>query len=124
MSPGFRGDPNLKGEQRQALEFVLRSPDEVIGLRGRAGAGKTQLLQALVGALAEGKGQAAFGRLDRLGAVEQLDDDTRYRTLAVQFVASVKAGKSALVVSPTWREIEEVTGEVRAQLRDAGLLGT
>ena len=53
-----------------------------------------------------------------------MDDDTRYRTLAAQYVASVKAGKSALAVSPTWREIEEVTGEVRAQLRNAGLLGT
>jgi len=46
------------------------------------------------------------------------------RALASHYVASLKAGKSALIVSPTWREIEEVTGEVRVQLRDASLLGT
>ena len=42
LAPGFRRRLQPQGEQRQALEFVLRSPDEVIGLRGRAGTGKTQ----------------------------------------------------------------------------------
>jgi len=34
--------------------------------------------RAAIGELAEGKGQAAFRRLDRLGAVEQCADETRY----------------------------------------------
>jgi hypothetical protein len=38
-------------------------------------------------------------------------------------VDSCQAGKSALIVSPTWREIEAVTSEVRQRLKAVGRLG-
>ncbi|HRZ58384.1 MAG TPA: AAA family ATPase [Candidatus Paceibacterota bacterium] len=47
----YRPTGALEPEQEQALQLILRSPDEVIALQGRAGAGKTQLLQELVRAI-------------------------------------------------------------------------
>jgi ATP-dependent exoDNAse (exonuclease V) alpha subunit len=247
LHPGFIGSPKLTAEQQQALQFILRSPDEVIALRGHAGTGKTRLLRELVrgieeryaavvlapmaaavevlreqgfkqaatvqrfladpdfqqraagkalivdeagflslrdllavveaartlrcrlilsgdtrqhhgveagdalrllevhsslrtvqiqniqrqvdreyraaiGELANGQGQEALRRLERLGAVHEVEDETRYQHLANAYAASVKAGKSALAVSPTWREIEQVTTEVRARLKTDGRL--
>lgn len=249
LRPDFRAASALTAEQRQALEFILRAPDEVIALRGRAGTGKTRLLQELVRGVeekykavvlaptsaavevlrgqgfkhaatvqrfladtgfqqrsagkalivdeagflslhdlvalvettrslrcrlilsgdtgqhsgvaagdalrileehsalrpvelkniqrqvdheyreavrefAQGQGSMALRRLDRIGAVLAQPDGMRYLNLAEHYVTSIKSGKSALVVSPTWREIKQVTEEVRQRLKEEKLLAT
>ena len=80
--------------------------------------------RAAIGELAQGEGLEALRRLERLGAVHEVEDEFRYQLLADAYAASVKAGKSALAVSPTWREIEQVTTEVRARLKIDGRLAT
>jgi conjugative relaxase-like TrwC/TraI family protein len=72
--------------------------------------------------LADGQGLKALARLERLGAVEEIDGLQRYQRLAEEYLASIKAGKSALVVSPTWREIEQVTAAIRDGLKKQGTL--
>ena len=47
----------------------------------------------------------------------------RHEALATDYVAAVKAGKSALVISPTHAEGERVTREIRAKLKVAKKLG-
>jgi ATP-dependent exoDNAse (exonuclease V) alpha subunit len=42
--------------------------------------------------------------------------------LAADYVASLQAGKSALIITPTWREGEITTGQVRQDLKAAGRL--
>ena len=243
----FSGDPNLTEEQRLALGMVLRSPDQVVGFRGGAGTGKSELLHKMVRGLegrkpvmvlaptaaavedlrqkglsraatvqrflgdeqfqsdaqdrvlvvdeagllstkdmlalvecaqarrcrlvlsgdtrqhsgvqagdalrlleqrstlqlasvqgivrqidreyrsaiadlAQGKGMEGLARLEKLGAVHEVRNENRYQILAADYVASLKRGKSALIVSPTWREIERVTAEVRERLKQEGLL--
>jgi conjugative relaxase-like TrwC/TraI family protein len=76
-----------------------------------------------IAAFAAGDGPQGLLRLRRLGAVREIGDEERYRELATAYRASVEAGKSTLVVSPTWREIEQVTSAVRAQLKVCGKLG-
>ena len=247
LNPHFHGNSDLSEEQRTALQWVLRSPDEVVILRGRAGTGKTRVLREIVrgieerhpavvlaptaaavevlrkeglaqtatvqrfladpefqraaqgrtivvdeasflsvkdglklieavrtlrarlilsgdsrqhsgveagdalrlledraglqpvtvsrvrrqvnreyrtaiGELAQGQGPQALQRLERLGAVEEIDDASRYITLAAAYVSSLKSGKSALIVSPTWREIDTVTAEVRDRLKNELML--
>jgi len=46
-------DPALSGEQREAALLILNSKDKVTGLRGRAGTGKTRMMQATVKAIEE-----------------------------------------------------------------------
>jgi conjugative relaxase-like TrwC/TraI family protein len=79
--------------------------------------------RAAIGELAEGLGSEALARLARLGALQEVGEDERYGRLAAEYVGSLKSGKSALVVSPTWREIKQVTDEVRTRLKAEQLLG-
>ena len=67
----------------------------------------------------------AFAKLLELGAVtEALTDDGRlYQRAADAYLSATKQGKSALLVSPTWAEIEAVTDKVREALKAAGVVG-
>ncbi|MCP5523240.1 MAG: relaxase domain-containing protein [Verrucomicrobiales bacterium] len=72
---------------------------------------------------AQGNGPGGLARLARLGAVVENPEPERYALLADDYLTSVRAKKSALVVSPTWHEIEAVTHEIRKRLKGHGLLG-
>ena len=69
----------------------------------------------------------AFAKLVELGAVTEIsadglhaDDGQLYQKAAAAYVSAIKRGKSALLVSPTWAEIDAVTEKVRATLKADG----
>jgi ATP-dependent exoDNAse (exonuclease V) alpha subunit len=66
----------------------------------------------------------AFARLVELGAVSEIanDDGQLYQRAADAYVSATKQGKSALLVSPTWAEIEAVTEKVRETLKAGGAI--
>ena len=76
-----------------------------------------------VQALSEGRTADGFNQLDKLGWVREVAETDRYKALAEEYVAAVSAGKSALVVSPTHREGDWITYEIRAHLKEAKRLG-
>ena len=76
-----------------------------------------------VQALSEGRTADGFRHLDALGWVREVPEAERYQALAADYVDAVAAGESALVVSPTHREGERVTQEIRRRLKSAGRLG-
>jgi hypothetical protein len=67
----------------------------------------------------------AFAKLLELGAVtEALTDDGKlYQRAADAYLSATKQGRSALLVSPTWSEIEAVTDKVRETLKADGVIG-
>src|SRR3984957_15455102 len=67
----------------------------------------------------------AFAKLLELGAVTEMetDDGKLYQKAADAYLVATKRGKSALLVSPTWAEIDAVTEKVRDTLRTRGVLG-
>lgn len=77
----------------------------------------------------------AFAKLLELGAVtevladghpadgHQTGDGGLYQRAADAYLSATKQGKSALLVSPTWAEIEAVTDKVRDTLRAQHVLG-
>jgi conjugative relaxase-like TrwC/TraI family protein len=73
--------------------------------------------KAVVADLRGGNLEGAFKRLDKLGMLREMDADKRHEALATDYAAAVKAGKSALVISPTHAEGERVTREIRAKLK-------
>jgi conjugative relaxase-like TrwC/TraI family protein len=79
--------------------------------------------KAVVADLRKGDLGNAFVQLNRLGMLREMDADKRHEALATDYVAAVKAGKSALVISPTHAEGERVTREIRAKLKAAKKLG-
>jgi len=80
--------------------------------------------KAVVADLQGGNLESAFKRLDKLGMLREMDADKRHEALATDYAAAVKAGKSALVISPTHAEGERVTREIRAKLKTAKKLGS
>jgi conjugative relaxase-like TrwC/TraI family protein len=67
----------------------------------------------------------AFAKLLELGAVTEAltDDGQLYQRAANAYLSATKQGRSALLVSPTWAEIEAVTDKVRDTLKAQGVLG-
>ena len=76
----------------------------------------------VVQALSEGQTGAGFRALDKLGWIHEVHGDERYQALEHEYVASVQAGKSALVISPTHMEGDTITRSIRAELKDDGWL--
>jgi conjugative relaxase-like TrwC/TraI family protein len=71
----------------------------------------------------------AFAKLVELGAVTEVPADGHhtangqlYQRAADAYVSATKQGKSALLVSPTWAEIEAVTEKVRETLKADGVI--
>ena len=71
----------------------------------------------------------AFAKLVELGAVTEVSLDenggrepTLYQRAADAYVSATKQGKSALLVSPTWAEIDAVTEKVRETLKAGGVI--
>ena len=66
----------------------------------------------------------AFAKLVELGAVTEAptDDGQLYQKAAHAYLSATKQGRSALLVSPTWAEIEAVTEKVREALKTDGVV--
>jgi conjugative relaxase-like TrwC/TraI family protein len=72
--------------------------------------------------LAKGDVAQGFTKLDSMGAVQTVDPLQPSTQLVLDYVATVKRGKSAIVVSPTHAQGEAVTTEIRRTLQGKGLL--
>jgi conjugative relaxase-like TrwC/TraI family protein len=64
----------------------------------------------------------AFAHLERMGAVSEFSDDTLHDSAAKSYLKALAENKSALLVAPTWAEIEAVTEKVRDKLKSSGRL--
>jgi conjugative relaxase-like TrwC/TraI family protein len=76
-----------------------------------------------VSLLSQGKTKEGFAILDGLGWVKEVPESERYKMLAGEYIAAIKKGKSALVIAPTHREIEQTNDAIRSALRGGKLLG-
>ena len=79
--------------------------------------------RAAVEELSKGDVQQAFARLDGMGSIQSVDPLKPNEALVNDYVEAVKKGKSAIVVSPTHKQGDEVTGAIREKLKANGLLG-
>lgn len=68
------------------------------------------------------KPQEAFERLESLGCVHE--PEKLYESAANAYLEARQENRSALLVAPTWAEIESVTNEVRAKLKERNLLSS
>jgi hypothetical protein len=93
-------------------------PAELKDIRRQSGAYK-----AAVTALSQGRTEEGFRGLDKLGWIREVSEADRYKLLARDYVDAVAARKTALVVSPTHREGDRITAEIRLDLKRRHLLG-
>jgi hypothetical protein len=64
----------------------------------------------------------AFAQLERMGAIVESSNDNLHDKAAQSYLKALAANQSALLVAPTWAEIEAVTEKVRAVLKSVGRL--
>ena len=64
----------------------------------------------------------AFAQLERMGAIVESSNDNLHDKAAQSYLKVLAENQSALLVAPTWTEIEAVTEKVRAVLKTAGRL--
>jgi conjugative relaxase-like TrwC/TraI family protein len=64
----------------------------------------------------------AFAQLERMGAVIELSDRQMHDSAAQSYLKALAQNQSALLVAPTWDEIEAVTEKVRTALKSSGRL--
>lgn len=73
--------------------------------------------------LSDGKIKSAFDRLDRMKAIKKIDPLSPNDDLVKDYVELVKKGKSALIISPTHKQGEKLTDDIRVALKKAGKIG-
>lgn len=116
----------LSGDTRQHASVVrgdaLRILNTVAGLEvaevGKIRRQKSAAYRAVVQDLSEGKVAQAFTALNRMGCIKDISQHDPVQ----DYIAAVKAGKSALLISPTHAQGEEITHAVRAELRRSGMI--
>lgn len=65
----------------------------------------------------------AFTRLDAMGAVHEKTATQLYQSAAQAYLHALDQNRTALLVSPTWAEIEALTQQVRVTLKERGMVG-
>lgn len=64
----------------------------------------------------------AWDALEKIGLIVELPGRELHKAAARQYVAAIREGRQALLVAPTWKEIDDVTRCVRAEFRREGIL--
>lgn len=117
------GDRKQHGSvERGAVLRVLEHQAGIVAAEVKEIQRQTGAYKKAVEMLSDGRAEEGFDQLDALGWVKEVADEDRYRHLANDYVASVKGGRSALVVSPTHAEGALVTETIRQALRAEGRL--
>lgn len=73
--------------------------------------------------LSKGNVVDAFDKLAGMNAIKTIDPLKSNEQIADDYVAAIRQKKSALIVSPTHKEKDNVTAEVRQRLLDKNILG-
>nr|WP_255614214.1 AAA family ATPase [Chitinophaga pendula] len=79
--------------------------------------------RAAVEDLSKGDVKTAFEKLDGIEFIKSVDPMNPHARLTDDYVAALKKGKTALVISPTHKQGDEATSAIREKLRKAGLIG-
>src|SRR5579863_4982342 len=125
----------LVGDRRQHRSVAAGEPLKLLAERaGLPAAEVTEIMRQqgsykkAAKALSEGQTEQAFDELDRLGWVRQQKEEHRNQLLADAYLAAVREKKpfggykTALVVSPTHAEGDQITAAIREGLKARGLL--
>lgn len=80
--------------------------------------------RAAVKDASDGLIEHSFDRLTALGAITEAAPERLRQELAAAYVELASEKQSAIVVSQTWAEIDEINSRVRESLRRRGLLGS
>ena len=117
----------LVGDERQHAAVPRGDPFRLLQTHAGVKAAEVRTIQRQQGrykeaveCLARGDVGEGFQRLDRLGWIKEVAEESRHVRLAKDYLSAVREGKSALVVAPTHIEGRAVTAAIRDKLREEG----
>ncbi|HYF32506.1 MAG TPA: MobF family relaxase [Chitinophagaceae bacterium] len=121
----------LSGDTKQHASVVrgdaLRILNTVAGIKSaemnKIQRQKDARYRSAVEDLSKGSVANAFEKLDALESIMTVDPLNPNEELVKDYLAAVKNKKDALIISPTHKQGEEVTHEIREGLRAIGLIG-
>lgn len=102
---------------RTIIEHAGLEPAQLQTIRRQSGLYKESMEHLAAERLVD-----AFHVFDKMNAIVEASDELRHQVLAEEFVASMRQGESALIVSPTHHEGRAVTATVRQELSECGLI--
>ncbi len=71
---------------------------------------------------AQKRATESFTQLERMGAVTELSGNQLHAAAAQAYLKALNQNQSALLVAPTWAEIEALSEKIRASLKSSGAL--
>jgi conjugative relaxase-like TrwC/TraI family protein len=121
----------LGGDTRQHASVVrgdaLRILNTVGGIRtaevNRIYRQRDELYRSAVEDLSKGDVKTGFEKLDTMGAIHETEPKNPNAMLVDDYVTALKKGKSALVISPTHKQGDKVTEDIRKAMRSYGMIG-
>lgn len=121
----------LGGDTRQHASVVrgdaLRILNTVGGIKtaevNRIYRQRKEQYRSAVEDLSKGDVRTGFEKLDKIGSIKETDPLKPNATLVEDYVTALKKGKSALVISPTHKQGNQVTDEIRQAMRKKGMIG-
>lgn len=121
----------LGGDTRQHASVVrgdaLRIINTVAGIKtaevSKVYRQKNIEYRSAVEELSKGKIKEGFEKLDAMQAIKTVDPSNPNEELVKDYIKAIKAGKKALIISPTHKQGEEVTSVIRERLQSLGLIG-
>lgn len=84
---------------------------------------KNAVHRSAVEDLSKGDVKEAFKKLDDIGSIKTIDPLKPNDELVQDYLETVKKGKSVLIVSPTHKQGNAVTAEIREKLKSSGMIG-
>jgi hypothetical protein len=84
---------------------------------------KEEDYKQVVACLARGDVGKAFSQLDQAGHIQSVDPLNPHEPVVEDYMKALKRGKSALVICPTHKQGDEISGKIRQRLKQANKLG-
>lgn len=84
---------------------------------------RKEMYKSIVKNLSEGNIKTAIDQLDGLGAIKTVDPLSPQKQLVKDYIQTIEKKKSALIISPTHKQGEDVTEAIRRELKAKGILG-
>lgn len=119
-SDALRAIERYSGLRPAELNTIRRQDPE--RARDRAERERIREYRRAVREASQGALETSFDRLQRLGAVTEANPERLREELANAYVELASRGESAIVVSQTWAEIDQVNDRIRRDLHQRGLI--
>lgn len=121
----------LSGDTRQHASVVRGDALRILNVVGKIESAYVRKIhrqkeadyRQVVAWLSRGDVGKAFTKLDQDGLIKSVDPLNPHESVVDDYLKSLKGGKTSLVICPTHKQGDEISGKIRERLKKVGKLG-